>query len=152
MEKDPTPFEHEQDTQRTHVNEEDEILVPVHEEEVSATKRQVERGSVTIRKDVIEEEQTIEVPLVEEEVHVSRHPVEGDVAPADNAFDGKTVSIPVHGEELEVEKRTRVREEIDITKEPVTHTEQVTDTVRREEVIVDGEPDVQDATEDFPER
>lgn len=148
MEKDPKPFEHEQDTQRTHVNKDDEITVPVKEEELTATKRPVERGAVRIEKDVVEEQQSLDVPVTEEEVDITRRRVDRQVDPADTAFEEGTISVPLRGEEVDVEKRARVSEEIDIDRSAVTHNEQVTDSVRHEEVVVDGEGQIE--REDTP--
>ncbi len=139
MEKDPKPFEHKQDTQGTHVNAENSLVVPVTEEDVTATTRSVDRGAVRIEKDVVEEQQTLEVPVTEEEVNISRRVVDRVVDPAELAVEGETIRVPIHGEEVEVEKRTHLSEEIDVTKGAVTHNEEVIETVRREEVLIDGE-------------
>jgi uncharacterized protein (TIGR02271 family) len=113
------------------------VRVPVHEEELTATKRPVQRGQVTVDKDVVAEERTLEVPVTEERVTVTRRAVDRD-APADaSAFREETFEVPVRGEEVAVEKRNRVVEEIEIGKERVGRTERVADTVRREEVRVD---------------
>lgn len=140
MERDAEPFTHEQDTQRTHVNEDDDLRVDVHEEELVARRREVDRGDVEITKHVVAEEQTIDVPVTEEQVEVTRRAVDRDVAPGEHAFEEGTIEMPVHGEEVEVEKRTRVTEEVDVDKTAEQHTERVSDTVRREEVDIDGEP------------
>lgn len=142
MEKDPTPFEHEQDTQYTHVNKDDEITVPVKQEELTATKRQTERGSVHINKDVVEERQTLDVPVTDEEAHVSRRTVDRETNPAATAFEEETISVPIRGEEVDLEKRTHVSEEIDISRGAVTHNEHVSGTVRHEEVVIDSDGDV----------
>ncbi|HET7530824.1 MAG TPA: DUF2382 domain-containing protein, partial [Mycobacteriales bacterium] len=76
---DPEPFVHEQDTQKTHINEADEISVPIHEEELVARKREVNRGEVEINKDVIAEEESVDVPVTEERVEVTRRDVDRDV-------------------------------------------------------------------------
>jgi uncharacterized protein (TIGR02271 family) len=141
LEVDEQPFEHEQDSQRTHVNEDDDILIPVHEEELTATRRPVERGAVRVERDVIEERQALDVPVTEEEVHVTRRAVDRDAAPSDTAFDEGTIEVPVYGEEVDVQKRARVREEVEISKDAVTETERVSDTVRREEVVVEDDTD-----------
>lgn len=143
MEKDRNPFEHEQDTQETHVNADDEIVVPVKEEELSATKRPVERGSVRIEKDVVEEHQSLDVPVTEEEVNVTRRRVDRRVTDTDAAFTEGTIEVSLRGEAVEVEKRDRVVEEIDIDKTARQHTEHVTDTVRREDVVVEGEGQIE---------
>jgi uncharacterized protein (TIGR02271 family) len=147
MEKDPHPFEHKQDTQNTHVNADDAIVVPVTEEELAATARPVERGEVRVDKHVIEEHQTIDVPVTEKEVDVTRQVVNREVDPAGVAFEDETIRVPIHGEEVEVEKRIHVTEEINITKRVVTHNEQVTDTLRREEVVIDGEGEMERSDE-----
>ena len=139
LESDPEPFEHEQDSQRTHVNEDDDLRVDVTEEELVARRRDVDRGDVVIDKEVVAEEQSIDVPVTEEHVEVTRRAVDRDVAPGEDTFTEGTIEVPVHGEEVDVEKRTRVTEEIDVDKEAVQHTERVSDTVRHEEISVDGE-------------
>ena len=111
--------------------------IEVHEEELTARTRPVERGEVRIEKDVVEEAQTLEVPVTEEEVHVTRRPV--DRPATDAAFEEGTLEVPLRGEEVEVDKRARVVEEIDVDKTAVQRTERVGDTVRREEVRVEGE-------------
>ncbi len=117
----------------------DHIAVPVHEEELAARTREVDRGAVRIEKDVVAEEQSIDVPVTEEHVEVTRRAVDRDVAPGEDAFREGTIEVPVRGEEVDIEKRTRVVGEVDIDKTAEQRTERVTDTVRREEVIVDDE-------------
>jgi uncharacterized protein (TIGR02271 family) len=139
VQRDDQPFEHTQDMQRTHINEDDDILVPVHEEELTATTRPVERGAVRVEKEVVEEQQQLDVPVTEERVQVSRRMVDRDAAPTAGAFEEGTIEVPVTGEDVEVQKRARVREEVEIDREAVTETERVSGTVRREEVNVEGE-------------
>lgn len=139
METDPQPFGHRQDSQGTHINAEDEILVPVVEEELAAHTREVEQGEVRIHKNIIEEQQSLEVPVTEEEVEITRRRVDRPVTDADHAFEEGTINVPLRGEEVDVQKRARVVEEIDLDKTAVTHTEWVTDTVHREEVRIDGD-------------
>ena len=79
------------------------------------------------------QELTAHVPA--QQVPVVNH-LDRDVAPSDTTFEEGTIEVPVHGEEIEVEKRARVREEVEIDKERVTGTQQVTDTVRREEAWI----------------
>jgi len=133
----------------TTVNDSDTIRVPLSEEELTATKRTVDRGAVQIEKDVIEEEQTLEVPVTEERVNVTRRTVDRDVTAGETTFEGGTIEVPVRGEEVDVEKRARVTEELEISKEAVQDTQRVTDTVRREEARVDDTTmteDVNDTT------
>src|SRR5699024_10945443 len=57
---DPAPFVHRQDTQRTHINAEDEIEIPLSQEEMSADTHEVERGEVRLRKNVVEDKQQLD--------------------------------------------------------------------------------------------
>jgi uncharacterized protein (TIGR02271 family) len=125
------------DSTRTEARDEDAVRIPVHEEELTATTRPVERGKVRINKNVVSEERTLDVPVTEERVTVRRRTVDRD-APSDEAVLAEdTIEIPIRGEEVDVQKRNRVVEEIAIGKEAVQRTERVADTVRREDVRVD---------------
>jgi len=115
----------------------DTLRVPVHEEELTATTRQVERGQVRVDKRVVEEDRTLDVPISEERVTITRRAVDRDSGVNDVAFQEDTIEIPLRSEEVNVQKRNRVVEEIDIAKDRVQKTEHVTDTVRREQVNVD---------------
>jgi uncharacterized protein (TIGR02271 family) len=124
------------------------LRVPVHEEEMTATTRPVDRGSVNVSKDVVTEEQTLNVPVTEERVQVERRAVDREVTPDDTAFQEGTISVPVKGEEVDLQKRTRVTEEVDIGKQATQQTKQVGGTVRKEQVRVEDNSDatVTDAT------
>ncbi len=125
------------------MNADDNLVVPVIEEDLTAGKRSVARGAARIHKDVIEEQQSLDVPVTNEEVNVSRRVVNRAADPADIAFEEETIRVPLRGEEVVAEKRARVAEEIDVDKAAVTHNAQVTDTVRREEVVVGGESELE---------
>lgn len=130
------------DTDLTRTRDIDEdVRIPVMEEELSVNKREVRRGLVRVQKRVVQEEASVNVPIREEEVRVERHAVDreytGDI-PAD-AFQETTIDIPLRGEEVDVSKRAVVREEVAIDKDVVERNQRVADTVRREEVVVDGD-------------
>jgi uncharacterized protein (TIGR02271 family) len=116
----------------------EEIRIPVMEEELTATVRPREAGAVRIEKDVVTEERTLEVPVVEEQIRVERRNVDRPLTAADTAtFEETIIEVPLRTETVDVQKQTRVAEEIVVSKEAVQRTERVSDTVRREEVIVD---------------
>lgn len=127
-------FEHRQDSDRTHENTADGLRVEIHEEELTATTRPREIGEILIEKEVVTEERTIDVPVTEERLRVARHVVDRPPAEGDTPFDGGKIEIPIMGEEVALETEVRVAEEVEIGKETVERTEQVTGTVRREEV------------------
>jgi uncharacterized protein (TIGR02271 family) len=119
-----------------HVDTDESIRVPLAEEELTATRRPVQRGEVRVEKDVVAEEQTLEVPVTEERVNVTRRTVDRDLRAGDAAFEEGDIEVPVRGEEVDVQKQARVVEEIELSKEAEQRTEQVSGTVRREEARV----------------
>ena len=117
-----------------------DIAVPVREEQLIAQKQQQEAGRVHVNKDVVEEQQTLTVPVTREEVRVERVPVQGrattDLGP--DTFQERDIDVPVMGEQVTAEKRAQVNEEIHLHKRAVTENQQVSDTVRKERVNVEG--------------
>jgi len=121
----------------------DTVRVPIHEEELQAEKRRDQAGEVEISKRVTEEQQELDVPVTREEVNVRRVSVIRDATDDDRAFaEGDTIRVPVTEEQVDVTKRPRVVEEVEISKRPVTETQHVSDTVRRERVDVNQQGDV----------
>jgi uncharacterized protein (TIGR02271 family) len=123
-------------TQQTNIADQDRIVVPVHEEELVATKREREAGEVQITKNVVAEERTLEVPITEERVQVTRRVVDRAGDSGDMAFREETIEVPLTTQEVDLQKRVRVSEEIEIDREQVQTTQAVTGTVRREVVDV----------------
>ena len=121
----------------------EEIRIPVMEEELTATVRPQEAGAVRIEKDVVTEQHTLDVPVTEERVRVERRVVDRPVDAAEaDAFEETVIEVPLRSETVDVQKEARVAEEVVISKEAVERTEQVTDTVRKEEVFVDDDATV----------
>jgi uncharacterized protein (TIGR02271 family) len=126
---------------------EDELRIPVLEEELTATVRPTEAGAVRIEKRIVEEDRVLEVPVTEEQIRVERRIVDRPVGAGDTqAFEEIVIEVPLTTDEVELHKQARVAEEIVVSKEAVQRTEQVTGTVRREEVIVDEHATLSDDT------
>jgi uncharacterized protein (TIGR02271 family) len=122
----------------TRVATDEEIRIPVMEEELTATVRPQEAGAVRIEKDVVSEQRTLDVPVTEERVRVERRVVDRPVTAADaDAFEETVIEVPLRTETVDLQKQARVAEEVVISKEAEQRTEQVSGTVRREEVFVD---------------
>ncbi len=123
----------------------EEVRVPVAEEELVAEKRQREAGEVKVHKDVTTEHRQIDVPVTREEVHVERVPVEGGEARGGEArFEKGDVRVPVREEEVEIRKRPVVKEEVRISKTARQQERRVEGDVRREDVRVEKEGDVEE--------
>jgi uncharacterized protein (TIGR02271 family) len=104
-------------------------------------KERIERGAVTLKKDVVSERQSVEVPTTREEVFIERHPVEGRATSEVGFEEGKEVRIPVSEERVNVEKRPVVREEVEVGKRQVQDTKRVSSDVKHEELRVEKEGD-----------
>src|ERR671921_1853010 len=121
------------------LEDEDELRVQRTEEELRAGTREREAGAMRVRKRVRTDREQISVPTRHEEVSVERVPVEGREASEAEIGEDEVV-MPVTEEEVVVEKRPVVKEEIRVRKDVVHGEEVVEEDVRKEEV------DVEDAT------
>lgn len=129
-------------TERTVTGRSEDITVPLHKEELDVVKRDTQTGEVRVRKDVVEEEKVVDVPVRRERVRVERREVTD--RPAMNAsFQEETVVVPLRAEEVEVRKRAMVDEEVVIHKDAVEEERRVEEKVRREEVSIRSDGDVE---------
>ena len=108
--------------------------IQLREEELQAHKQSVETGEVRVRKEVVTEHRTLEVPVQREEVVIERHAPTGVLV--------EEIRIPVSEEQVTVEKRLVVKEEVTVGKRVVQGTERVGGEVRKEVVRVEREGDV----------
>jgi uncharacterized protein (TIGR02271 family) len=131
-------------TSDTATTTEADRTLQLKEEQLQARKTAVETGRVHVGKDVVEEQRTLEVPVSREEAYIERHPV--DRRPADQGIDeteSETIRVPVREEQVEVEKQPVVYEEVGVGKRVSQESRQVSDTVRREELRIENEGDVE---------
>jgi len=110
------------------------------EERLRVQKQQEQAGAVRIGKRITERTETVNVPLREERVIIERtaasgRPVEGGV----ELKDGQTIEVPVMRETATANKEAVVTEEVHVRKEVTEREERVSDTVRKEELVVDGD-------------
>jgi uncharacterized protein (TIGR02271 family) len=115
----------------------------LREEELRARTTPVETGRVTVGKEVVEEQRTLEVPVSREEVYIDRQRVDRRPADAPIGDAGReTINVPVREERVEVEKTPVVYEEVGIGKRVTQETQQVSETVRREELRTSDDANV----------
>jgi uncharacterized protein (TIGR02271 family) len=126
--------------------EEEELRVRRSEEELKVETREREAGTVRVRKRVRTDRERIVVPKKRVEVTVERVPVvEGEGAGSEiGEEEEEEIVVPIIEEEVIVEKRPVVREELRIRKEVVEDTEVVEEDVRREEIEVDDQTERND--------
>jgi len=119
---------------------EDANRVTAYEEQLRVQKHSVEKGDVNIRKEVHTEHKTIEVPVQREEVVIERRTPTGDTT---GSIEGhQEIRIPVREEQVSVEKVPVAKEEVVVGKRTVQGTEHVQETLRKEEIKVDADPNI----------
>jgi uncharacterized protein (TIGR02271 family) len=137
----------DQGTRTRRVEGQEEVTVPVVEEDIAIGKREVERGHVRIYSRVTEQPVEESVRLREEKVTVERRPADRPATEADFAAAGKDViEMTEKAEEPVVTKRARVVEEVVVHKDVTEHTETVRGTERHTDVDVQREPETATAT------
>ncbi len=127
-----------------------ERRIQLRGEMLRAVKQKVERGEIRLRKDIVSENQTISVPVTREEVVVEQVSA-GEARPLSGTIgDEGEIRIPVSEERVSVVKEPVVTGEVRVQKRAVQDNQQVSDTVRHEEVRVEkqGAVDVNDKTTD----
>jgi uncharacterized protein (TIGR02271 family) len=129
------------------VEGQEEVTMPVVEEDIAIGKQEVERGHVRIYSRVTEHPVEEAVRLREEKVTVERRPADRPATDADFAAAAKEViELTETAEEPVVNKRARVVEEVVVQKEATERTETVRGTVRHTEVEVKREPETSTET------
>lgn len=118
--------------------EHDDLPVPLHQEQLVIGKQQREMKRVRIHKYVIEEPQTVTLDVTHEEVTIKRVPIKGHVEPGPNAFSEKEIEMPLMGEEVVVDKRALVVEEVHLHKSQITEEHAVNEAIRKERLYIDG--------------
>jgi uncharacterized protein (TIGR02271 family) len=111
------------------------------EEELSVGTAQRETGRARLRKYVVTEEVQKTVPVKREEVYVEREPITG--GNVDAATDGPAISdeeheVTLHAEDPVIEKRAVPKERVRLDKQTIQDERQVSETVAKEQIEVDG--------------
>lgn len=126
------------DAVRVNAAHAEETIVPVIEEELTVTKRQVRTGGFRVHKIVKEHEEVVDVPLLREHVDIRRVTIGRDVdGPLPIRQEGETTIIPVVEEIIVIEKRMRLKEEIHITRRTTTEHTKEKVVLQREEAIIE---------------
>jgi uncharacterized protein (TIGR02271 family) len=110
------------------------------EEELRVGTTERETGRARLRKYVVEDEVTQTVPVRREEVRIEREPVTD--ANVDAATEGPAISeeeheVVLHEEQAVVDKQAVPKERVRLDKETTVDEQQVSDTIRKEQIDVD---------------
>jgi len=123
----------------SYFSREEELVIPVIEEEFTVEKQRIERAKVTVNKRVETRDETVYTPTSTEEVVVEHIPINQlikDKIPRLRKEDGVLI-IPIVEEIVVVEKRLLFKEEVRISKRHTTTNVPQTVTLRREVVDVE---------------
>lgn len=112
-------------------------VIPVIQEEIVVDKYIVEKGKVRVSKRISEHEEIIDEPLFHEEVKVERVPVNKviDVSPSVRQ-EGDILIVPIVEEQVFVQKRLVLVEELRIRKEVVETHKPLKVTLLKEQVEI----------------
>jgi uncharacterized protein (TIGR02271 family) len=94
-------------------------------------KEKVSNGDVQVRKESVTHMETVQVPVTREHLVVEQTDARGRVD-AEHA-----IRVPLSEERVHIDKDTVLREEYKVGKREVTQNESVSDTVRRERLLID---------------
>jgi len=117
-------------------NEHADRTIPVVREDVEVSKRMVQRGGVRIVSHLVEQPVEEQVRLREEHVRVDRVPADRPATDRDLDAADEVIEVTETAEEPVIRKRTKVVEEVKVSKQATERTETIKDKVRRTDVDV----------------
>ncbi|TLU88689.1 DUF2382 domain-containing protein [Dyadobacter sediminis] len=113
--------------------------IPVIEEDISISKKQVQTGGVRLTSRIVERPVQESIALKTETVHVDRMPVDRAVTSSElDTFQERTIELTEHAEVPLVSKVAMVTEDVSLTKQVVERDEVINDTVRSTKVEVEN--------------
>jgi uncharacterized protein (TIGR02271 family) len=114
--------------------------IPLVEERVAVSTKEVETGRLRVRISVDEHEEHVPAELVRDEVEIRRVPRNEALSELPGVrTDGDITIIPVVEEQLVVEKRLVLVEEIHVVRKTGTERREVPVTLRRETADIEHE-------------
>lgn len=120
---------------------EEDIRLPVIQEEADVRISRVETGRVHVATRTRQHEEPLDFTLAREHMSVERVPVGRPVdAPAAVRHEGDLTIVPVHEERLVVSRQLVLVEELHIRRETLETHEHRSVTLRRQEVAVERYP------------
>ena len=116
-------------------------LIPLMEEKLNISKREVIYKEATMIREPVIETKTVEVPVTHEEIIVERRPpTEATTSRKDlraPVTSKEEIKIPLKKEEVIVKKEPFVKEELVIKKRSVAERKKITEEVKSEKLVDD---------------
>jgi uncharacterized protein (TIGR02271 family) len=113
------------------------VTIPLYQENVVVGKREVDAGTVTIKKVVTTETVNQPVELRRETISIDRQPASGQTADSSKAFTDQQYTIQLKKEEPVVEKRVVQTGQVVASKQATTEQTSVQQQIRKEDVAID---------------
>jgi uncharacterized protein (TIGR02271 family) len=134
-------YSYQQDADLYDLNQRENQTFKLYEERLIANKNRHKTGEVSIGKHIESETETISVPVEKERIVIERvQPSESNnIVDSDELKfqEGEVARIEVYEETPNIRKETFIREEIHIKKVVDEETVEIQETIRREELDVD---------------
>lgn len=140
-----TAAHHVDEDIRTRTDVADDEKIRLYEERLMVNKQRAKTGEVSIGKRVETETAQVAVPVERERIVIERtDAVEGTpVNPQAAAFkDQEAVRLEAYEETANIQKQAFVREEVNVRKEVEQDTVEARETIRREELDIEGDGDI----------
>src|SRR6185436_8718022 len=114
--------------------EDSDASMSLVEERLEPRTRQV-MDEATLVKEPIKETQHMDVNLTHEELVLERRPLSEPQMTDEEPVDARTeIKIPLKREEIETTKQSYVKEEVIVTKKPITETKTITEELTSEKL------------------
>ncbi len=131
----------------TDEREQSEQVLKLHVEEVAVSRRRIEGDTVRVRTAVHTHEELVEEDVHHEHVSVSRVAIGRVVETVpDIRQEGDVMIIPVVEEEIVVQRRLILKEEIHVHRQKVAELYRETVVLRRENAVIERVPSVDSPT------
>lgn len=122
----------------THPNQDKSKTIPVIEEKLNIDIQSVEKSKTHISKQVHEENVTVDIPLIHENIEIQRVAKNISIdTPPEVRYEGNTMIIPIIKEEVIIQKKLVLVEEVHVTKHKTEVHEPKQVKLRKEEIRLD---------------
>ena len=119
----------------------DEVIVPLHAEEISISKEKLETGRVQVSTVTRDHEQLVDELLANEHVEIERIPIGKAIDARPNVREeADSIIVPVVEEVLVLERRLILKEEVHIRRVRGTERHQERVKLRKQEAVVTRVP------------
>lgn len=107
----------------------------LREEQMDISKRTIQKGEVTIHKEVLTEKKNITIPVTHEELVIEKKVLNDDNSDKANEHT-ETIRIPVSTERIEVIKHPEILENVEVYKRQFQEVQHIEENLKKEKVHI----------------